>query len=814
MDNKEMYNPEENINEDALDEVSESVGVFKLARAMHTAKNFYNPIYSAPAVSHYLKKRKKAKIRKKINKLEEKIDKKELKERQAKQIQQNKNYYANLKQGVRSTDDPKEVKERLKREKNERKNAKYRKYDDYDESMIINMDNYNSSLDDYSLMYESSMGSYIDNNINNEFIIKESLSSYGVDVIHEQTDLQNNVEQKWVKFMQFNDNIDNRFYAVMNKIIVNQNNYLAKYKDIILNKDGKDTITYEYNGDYIEAVNRCMNTQVPVFNYERDAEWLRQPGYEGALRDFMSGKNIRYDEKKSLSSIFKSWFLATERGKSVGNLANLNLENLYNYCYNWKDIQQNVHRDKEFLEQSRHQFINCVNKVLRDHGENTNETSNVNPERSSIQTPRGNTGKMEHASIYNTHEIDWVSINEDANATSSQLHIDTKTQNVKDANGNTIQQKVKTQGRTNTPQQDLNIIENKWISLCRAFLTAKKTAMQQIARDYMALLKAHINSYNDEVEKINAATQQQQQQNAVNQNNANQQQNQNAQQESYDMLTESSIIDYINGNVDYLGYDNYVTESLSNDALSLFVDNIDKHIILNSLRKVWKENSKDFKYHKWIYKELANDKQCKIISKYIDTMCKDNVSYGQYKKAFKYICKFMDIPYDRSIIELIDIKNQNNSDKKVLAVRYSKGLVKVNIPNDAILIHISPNDNITGLKPTFKSKNKGKYFTPSNRVYFTIMKPFNDRKAGLHGVDTKYVYTPTVKFTSAYIDPMSITFKYGASVYIETDTPISVEKLENDKLHGYYRRKKARLERSKNFETKDADNKTVKKEEN
>ena len=45
---------------------------------------------------------------------------------------------------------------------------------------------------------------------------------------------------------------------------------------------------------------------------------------------------------------------------------------------------------------------------------------------------------------------------------------------------------------------DLTVIDNmtnKWTTVCRAILTAKLTAVQQISKDYMEIISTHVRSY-------------------------------------------------------------------------------------------------------------------------------------------------------------------------------------------------------------------------------------------------------------------------------------------------------------------------------
>ena len=44
-------------------------------------------------------------------------------------------------------------------------------------------------------------------------------------------------------------------------------------------------------------------------------------------------------------------------------------------------------------------------------------------------------------------------------------------------------------------ETDIDAMITKWISVCRTIITAKWTASEQIAKDYMALIRAHVRSY-------------------------------------------------------------------------------------------------------------------------------------------------------------------------------------------------------------------------------------------------------------------------------------------------------------------------------
>ena len=108
-----------------------------------------------------------------------------------------------------------------------------------------------------------------------------------------------------------------------------------------------------------------------------------------------------------------------------------------------------------------------------------------------------------------------------------------------------------------------------------------------------------------------------------------------------------------------------------------------------------------------------------------------------------------------------------------------------------MLYHSSPAKGIDKLIPSFRSKSKGKYFYPTNRVFFTIQKDINPYKFGLGkgkfintgSTVSLYKYTPKKTYSEVYMDPTySLKGEIGLrSVYVETNSPIPVIDITNQK---------------------------------
>lgn len=218
-----------------------------------------------------------------------------------------------------------------------------------------------------------------------------------------------------------------------------------------------------------------------------------------------------------------------------------------------------------------------------------------------------------------------------------------------------------------------------------------------------------------------------------------------------------------------------------------FIDDIKKSITNTAdLWQQWKKSAGDFVKHKWIYRYI-DDKQKTQLEKHYAVLCNEKTTYSAYKKSFNFICKFMGLPNDKIIIEnMVFTKDKQDKEQWELALKYSKGLVKVRIPDGIRLIHISPVKNIKELIPSFRSKTTGKYMYPSKRVFFTVQKEIKSKQAGLENLERSR-YTPKEDIKTAYIDPTYSDFSSGA-VYVDTESPIPVENFEK-KMFNIFKKK-------------------------
>lgn len=208
----------------------------------------------------------------------------------------------------------------------------------------------------------------------------------------------------------------------------------------------------------------------------------------------------------------------------------------------------------------------------------------------------------------------------------------------------------------------------------------------------------------------------------------------------------------------------------------------------SELKAFWKKKSKVFRTHIWDQVEVDEDKIDKYKSAY-KQMCRTDESFLTYTRAFNLFCRLFHLLPETTIIENIRF-GKTKEGAPAVSMRYSTGMVKVNLPDDVELTHVSPAKGIAELVPTWKSKTAGKYMYSSPRVFFTIKKRIAANKAGLENTKV-YPYTPKQKITTVYIDPTYIDYADG-SVFVPTTTPIPVVNKVTQKVGDWFKKMSAK----------------------
>lgn len=188
-------------------------------------------------------------------------------------------------------------------------------------------------------------------------------------------------------------------------------------------------------------------------------------------------------------------------------------------------------------------------------------------------------------------------------------------------------------------------------------------------------------------------------------------------------------------------YGNIILENKDVEIQQESLQDIKQKIMdLSDLKAQWKAVADKFVKHKWLYR-YTDEIQKQRLQKHYEVLCNPESNYSSYKRSFAFICKYMGLQTDKVIIEnLCFQKDKKDKEQDIVAVKYSKGLAKVKIPENIHLIHVSPADNITALNPSFRSKVQGKYMYPTKRCFFTVAKEIKPTQAGLEHQKNNKIY--------------------------------------------------------------------------
>ena len=416
------------------------------------------------------------------------------------------------------------------------------------------------------LMYESIYHDYLFNKIHQEQVLSTMINKQLI--MTESTTLKekerklsalyeakvgDKIKSGWNKFIDFISSLFSKFMESMTSLLFSYKKYLAKYRDIILNKKFKISLTDPLPGNYVEATKRCFNVSIPAIQYN---DTYMKPLKDGdnyeILKLIIKDGSFKRDEGRELSEDLKDYFLGIDLG-TIDSLDKLNRADMYNFCYNAEKIEQFFNKDLTTLKNTTNTIERAITAELSKTESYITEEIKVNDKRSPGSAKavndinNKNNGTSSNVKVNDTRAS---SGNYKNNATATQNNnqnndngaskpgqakINTNPINNTNIDGNENKEDLKKQGQAaNAAGETDEIISgafDNWRRVCQAVIAAKFTALEAIAKDYMGIIRAHVRSY---VGK-KGDEQDNQSQKATNYNNQNnnqqQQNNKNTQQQ-------------------------------------------------------------------------------------------------------------------------------------------------------------------------------------------------------------------------------------------------------------------------------------------
>lgn len=348
------------------------------------------------------------------------------------------------------------------------------------------------------LMYESIYKDYIFNKMVQEQSLQKMISAELI--MTESTTLKtkerkltalyeakisDKIKSTWNKFIDFINSLFAKFGESITNIVSSYKDYLVKYKDIILSKRFKIKLTKALPGDYNTGVNRCNDVKIPVFQYnDQNMKVLLSDDDEQIVRLIIKDSSFEYDQARNLNDILKDYFLGIDKG-IIDDLDKLKREDMYNFCLNADKIQTTQKQDMSALKSTtsviERAITNEVNKVnteayVMEEDQNTGSNNNNNNQGSNNNNNNNNVAKP---GSVNTSPIN------------SSLDDDYKNKH----DENDYKQDGEQAAKDGNNADNVTKAFDNWRKVCQSVITAKMTAQQAIAKDYMGIIRAHVRSY-------------------------------------------------------------------------------------------------------------------------------------------------------------------------------------------------------------------------------------------------------------------------------------------------------------------------------
>lgn len=443
------------------------------------------------------------------------------------------------------------------------------------ESADINLGTTNhNSVYQYSNIYEE----YIISKIDNEEKIASHLRSIipvqeakyrNLRTLNEST-LGDKAKNRFNKIIAFVKNLLAKFAESISSFLLDNKDYLEKYKDIILKKQPKSDNKYSYTGDYKLGMQRCMNFQIEQFNYNKYSKLVGEEDSEKARIEiakmvFENNEAFSYTSGDNLADKAKEYFLAWEKGDQEGTFddGKLNFTDMYNFCYHVSEITKIKTRDEKFIEDANKKILTEIenqikekqNKTENNSGDDEDKPGGDKPKlkdsteasamsaKEELTTLKGkydsnktkdnkneyNRRRAEIGNMYDLTDSGFDEITEkigesyisalnkyrnmylmeaDGDKPSENNNKPTNNLKITPANNaisaisknNTnedVDAKKGAEGAANSENElsDIQTLGDRYLQVVRTVIAARCTALEQMARNFMEIIRAHVRSY-------------------------------------------------------------------------------------------------------------------------------------------------------------------------------------------------------------------------------------------------------------------------------------------------------------------------------
>ena len=367
---------------------------------------------------------------------------------------------------------------------------------------------------------------------------EETMTLADLKALNEATGIGQRIKDLWAKFMKFLRTVWDKFVHVMDQLVLKDQEYLKKHEKTIKNKPVQLASVDMQN--YDEGVKRISSVNHPQLKPDMlDDEKLLAS--KANFIDSLNLAGITGKDEEIFTSKCKNFFLGGEKTLTIpGNT--LNMTDLYDYCYDYKTVTSKVlANNKKSFEDNMNIINNKINSLERDEkaaeaqakaaeqkqkndqarekaeaerqkaadgAEAVKNFANQKKEESKEESARFDIfGREMVLSEVNNQYITELKINKTPSNSSSQANTQAPSNPENDnkklsnsiarvsVDADKVDARALNKSQTAEEQKELLTKLSVYKDVCGTMFTSKMTAAEQIYKDYMKIIEAHVNSY-------------------------------------------------------------------------------------------------------------------------------------------------------------------------------------------------------------------------------------------------------------------------------------------------------------------------------
>ena len=298
-----------------------------------------------------------------------------------------------------------------------------------------------------------------------------------------------------------------KFSSRMAGLVMQDETWLSKYKDVILKKDFKNrSITmYDYSPDRLNAI------KVPTFASNVFVDLIGLSDEEFEKQFIEKNKNVLPGLKSDSADTLKEQIINIVRGEEEieTTMPSLNGERLkmFNYCATFKTLLKNLERDNDTIYTNSGTLNGFLAKEIRTL-ETSNESavySNVlesyileqkigKEQKDGVDTSGSNGGSKLNNDLKVGNDVAKGTAQQTMDSAKKAAQADFQVQGV---NPSDKELNAKTVDKAKEYQE----ASSRYFKACSSIVAAKITVAQAIYKDYMKILRTHVSDYGGSADK-------------------------------------------------------------------------------------------------------------------------------------------------------------------------------------------------------------------------------------------------------------------------------------------------------------------------